>query len=153
MKRQNPIEIYFDESAQELLYSLVDRKNPNGIASGDDDTYMHTISAVFGLFASLLDENTPDLYPSEWQIIADSQRENAGAHRLPLTLLVLKSRLVVEVEDLADADDEISSGLLADKLAAFSSAQLCSIAVHVQRYHVARKRCSEYKFPEIKFKG
>ncbi|MBS7425697.1 hypothetical protein KIE16_22300 [Pseudomonas syringae] len=82
MKRSNPIENYFDESAKELLFSLVDRKSPCGIASGDDDTYMHTISAVFGLFASLLDENTPDLYPSEWQIIAESQRESQGAHRL-----------------------------------------------------------------------
>lgn len=153
MKRPNPIEDYFDESAKELLFSLVDRKSPSGMASGDDDTYMHTISAVFSLFASLLDENTPDLYPSEWQIIAESQRESQGAHRLPLSPIELKSRLVVGVEDVSDGRGEISSGLVANKVAGFSSTQLCSVAVHVQRYHVARKRGQDYKFPEIKFKG
>lgn len=153
MKRPDPIDIYFDEPTKNLLFSFVDRKDPNDIATGSDDTFMHTISAVFFLFASLLDEHTPDLYPAEWQLIAEAQRELHGKYRLPLTFPELKSQLVVGVEDLVGLDNEISSVLLANKLAGFTSAQLCAIAAHVQRYHVARKRGQEYRFPEIIFKG
>lgn len=153
MKRQDTIDTYFDEPTKKLLFSLVDRTNPSDIARGDDDTFMHTISAVFNLFGSLLDENTPDLYQAEWKIIADAQRDQLGMYRLPLTFPEMKSQLVVGVEDQPDGNGHISSGLLANKLAGFTSAQLCAIAAHVQRYHVARKRGQEYKFPEIKFKG
>lgn len=153
MKRPDSVDIYFDEPTKNFLFSLVDRKDPNDLATGNDDAFMHSISAVFSLFASLLDEHTPDLYPAEWQLIAEAQREIHGKYRLPISFPEMKSQLVVGVEDMVGLDNEISSVLLANKLAGFTSAQLCAIAAHVQRYHVARKRGQEYKFPEIKFKG
>ncbi|XVJ50132.1 hypothetical protein ACDZ94_24480 (plasmid) [Pseudomonas sp. UBT] len=153
MKGEDPINIYFNEPAKSLLFSLADRKDPNGLATGSDDTFKHSISAVFTLFASLLDEHTPDLYPAEWQIIVDAQIPLLDMHRLPSSFPEMKSNLIVGVEDLTGRDGEIHSGLLANKLAGFSSIQLCAISVHVQRYLVARKRGQDYKFPEIQFKG
>ncbi|THF34509.1 hypothetical protein E5170_09645 [Pseudomonas atacamensis] len=153
MKGEDPINIYFNEPAKSLLFSLADRKDPNGLATGSDDTFKHSISAVFTLFASLLDEHTPDLYPAEWQMIVDAQIPILDMHRLPSSFPEMKSRLVVGVEDLTGRDGEIHSGLLANKLAGFSSIQLCAISVHIQRYLVARKRGQDYKFPEIQFKG
>lgn len=153
MKRQDPIDIYFNESAKRLLFSLVDRKDPNAEASGSDDTFQHTISAVFSLFGQLLDEATPDLYPAEWQMIADAQRPMHSMHRLPLSFDMMRSQVIVAVEDLTGRDGEIPSIELANKLAGFSSAQLCAIMVHVQRYLVGKKRGEECPFPAIKFKG
>ncbi|MEN1833824.1 hypothetical protein AAIM60_13120 [Pseudomonas lijiangensis] len=153
MKGEDPINIYFNEPAKSLLFSLADRKDPNGLATGSDDTFKHSISAVFTLFASLLDEHTPDLYPAEWQKIVDAQIPLLDMHRLPSSFPEMKSKLIVGVEDLTGRDGEIHSGLLANKLAGFSSIQLCAISVHVQRYLVASKRGQDYKFPEIQFKG
>ncbi|NNJ15823.1 hypothetical protein CSV86_011555 [Pseudomonas putida CSV86] len=137
----------------QLLFALVDRKDPNDLATGSDDTFRHTISSVFTLCASLLDEHTPDLYPVEWQMIADAQMPSHGRYRLPSSLPEMKSKIIVGVEDLTGRDGDINSVLLANKLAGFSSAQLCAIAFHVQLYHVARKRGSEFQFPTIRFKG
>lgn len=153
MKGEDPIDIYFTEPAKSLLFSLTDRKDPNSLATGSDDTFKHSISAVFTLCASLLDEHTPDLYPVEWQMIADAQIPLLDMHRLPSSFPEMKSNLIVGVEDLTGRDGDINSGLLANKLAGFSSAQLCAISFHVQRYLVARKRGHDYQFPEIKFKG
>lgn len=127
MKGEDPIDIYFNEPAKSLLFSLADRKDPNGLATGSDDTFKHSISAVFTLCASLLDEHTPDLYPAEWQMIADAQIPLLGMYRLPSSFPEMKGRLIVGVEDLTGLDGEISSGLLANKLAGFSSIQLCAI--------------------------
>jgi hypothetical protein len=152
MKGEDPINIYFNEPAKNLLFSLADRKDPDGMATGSDDTFKHSISAVFTLYASLMNKNTPDLYPTEWQMIADAQMPIHDMYRLPSSFPEMESRLIVGVEDLAGRG-EINSMLLANKLAGFSSVQLCAISFHVQRYLVARKRGQDYQFPEIQFKG
>jgi hypothetical protein len=44
--------------------------------------------AIIGLFADLVEENTPDLYRAEWQLIANSLDLINGYQRLPMIINV-----------------------------------------------------------------
>ncbi|TPG94639.1 hypothetical protein EAH72_17005 [Pseudomonas caspiana] len=152
MRNQDPLTLYFNDVARNILYSLVDRKDPDGPAAGSDDTFEHSISAVFTLFALLAESNTPDLYPAEWQMVVDCQRQ-VGKQRLPGSLEELSSNLVLSIEDLSGRDGDINSLQLAWKIAGFSSVQQCAVFYHVQRHLVAKNRGQHYPFPAIQFKG
>lgn len=53
MKGEDPINIYFNEPAKSLLFSLADRKDPNGLATGSDDTLLYPALCNFGACAAV----------------------------------------------------------------------------------------------------
>lgn len=99
-------------------------------------------------------ENTPDLYQAEWLRISRAiENTHMQKHRLPISTLIAKSKLVGSLEDTDSLDGEINNFELSKKVAGFSAITLCSILYHVQRYFVAKNRSEDYRFPEIQFKN
>jgi hypothetical protein len=143
----------FDERTRTLLDSLVYMAIPGRGSSAHDDAYEPTFSAIIGLFGELVEENTPDLYLAEWELIANSLDPISGHQRLPNTLDKLTSQLILSLEDMDMRDGKIDSHLLGWKLAGLEKLQLCAIYYHVQKYLVAEYRGLKYDFPSIEFKG
>jgi hypothetical protein len=150
---QDSIDIYFNKESKEILYSLVHRKNPSGLATGDDDVFEPTISAVFLLWEDLLTRNIPDLYTEEWALLIEALESSATKHRLEATIDSARNRLVLALEDLLDGGTPIDSFTFAKKLAGFSDINILAIQWVVQKCLVAKSRGLTVELPEIAFKG
>lgn len=148
------MEILFDDCARDILYSLVHRKKPDGLAWGEDDVFEPTISAVFRLFSDLMKGSTPDLYFWEWEIISKALGESpTDVYRLPSNIDLARSRLVLSVEDVLAEGENVNSFELSKKLAGLNDSGVCAIYWHTQKYLVAKSRNETYEFPKIPFRG
>ncbi|MGQ0333485.1 hypothetical protein [Halomonas elongata] len=146
--------ILFDDGARAILYSLVHRQNPDGLAREEDDVFEPTISAVFQLFSDLMTGSTPDLYHWEWEIISKAlSKSPTQVCRLPSNINSARSRLVLSVEDVLSEGENVNSFELSKKLAGLSDSEVCAIYWHIQKYLVAKSRDETYEFPEIPFRG
>jgi hypothetical protein len=149
------LEIFFNDEAKSILFNLVDRKDPSRFTfDSKDDHFGPTISAVFQLFHDLMIENTPDLYQAEWlRICRAIQNTRMQKQRLPISIALIRSKLLMSLEDTNSLDGEINNFELSKKIAGFDSITLCSIFYHSQKYIVAKNRNENYHFPEIQHKG
>lgn len=152
-KNVDMIDVLFNDDAKKLLFSKVDRVNPNGIAQGNDDVFEPTISSVFTLFNQLLFKNTPDLYRAEWETISKALEPKDEVSRLPRDLTSARRTLILSLEDLHSEGNGFHSFELAHKIAGFEDIQICAIFWHIQSYHVALTRNEEFEFPSIQIKG
>jgi hypothetical protein len=158
MKQEDPLYVFFDDDARSVLFSLVDNLIPETVSYDDsNDLFSPTISAVFKLFDQLMILNTPDLYLTEWQVLAKAvsqSKKGVTYNRLLGDTSSLQQRLVIMLEDLSNSSIEgIDSFELSKKIAGFNSVVTTAISYHIQRSLVAKRRGKVYKFPEIKFKG
>lgn len=148
------MEVLFNDKSREILFSLVDRADPQGLASGNDDVFEATISSIFQLFDELMRKYTPALYQSEWLLIYKSLSSISGVQRLPNSIQRVRTALIMSLEDLgSDELYKVDNFELSKKIAGFSDSSVCAIYYHFQKSLVATKRNQEYKFPEIEFKG
>lgn len=76
IQNKDVMKVLFNDDSRKLLYSLVDRSNPEGRASSNDDVFEPTVSSIFQLFSELMEGNTPDLYASEWELVHLALKDN-----------------------------------------------------------------------------
>lgn len=156
MRKSNgdPLETFFNDEARSILYSLVYRSDPAGLASGEDHVFEPTISAVFEVFSALMEGSTPDLYAWEWYIISEAWASQSKSRcRLPASIRDARNQLVVLVEDVVSKDKNTSSFELSKKLAGLNALQMYAVCWHAQKQCVAKARGEHYEFPDIPFKG
>ncbi len=154
MNKKDIMDIFFSNKSREILFSLVDREDPNSSATGNDDVFEPTISSIFQLFDELMLKNTPDLYQAEWLLLYKSLSSISGVQRLPNSIQRIRTAVIMSLEDLgSDELYKVNNFELSKKLAGFSDLSLCAIYYQVQKALVATKRNQEYNFPEIEFKG
>jgi hypothetical protein len=158
MKKEDPLYVFFDGDARSVLFSLVDNLTPEAVSYDDsNDIFSPTISAVFKLFDQLMILNTPDLYLTEWQVLAKAvaqTKKGLTYNRLVDDTSSLQHRLVIMLEDLGNSSIEgIDTFELSKKIAGFNTVVTTAISYHIQRSLVAKRRGEIYNFPEIKFKG
>ncbi|HHK8423497.1 TPA: hypothetical protein ACQYBJ_004559, partial [Vibrio parahaemolyticus] len=154
MIKKDMMDILFNNKSREILFSLVDRNDPNSLATDNDDVFEPTISSIFQLFDELMCKNTPDLYQAEWLLLYKSLSSISGAQRLPNSIQRIRTALIMSLEDLgSDELYKVDNFELSKKLAGFSDLSLCAIYYQVQKALVATKRNQVYNFPEIEFKG
>lgn len=148
------MEILFNDKARAILYGLVHRSDPAGLALEDDDVFEPTISSILQLFADLMEGHTPDLYVWEWQTISEALAASSrGRYRLPPNIDAARNRLVLSVEDMFSEGEDSNSFDLSKKLAGLNNLEVCAIYWHVQKHLVAKSKNDFYAFPEIPFKG
>ncbi|USD58788.1 hypothetical protein J4N45_14570 [Vibrio sp. SCSIO 43140] len=154
MKKDDLIDFFFNDSSREILFNLVDKKQQKGLATGSDDVFEPTISAVFILFDELMKKNTPDLYESEWLLIAEAFVSKSTPYRLTSSLAYMRRELVISLEDLGDGElFQINSFELSKKIAGFSDIEISAVYYQVHQYLVAKKHNRAYELPTITYKS
>jgi len=152
--KKDALEVFFDDEARSILFRLVDRNTIDPTWEAGNDYFEPTISAIFKLFHEIMNDNTPDLYQSEWLRLARSiENTRLQRHQLPSDTSSARSKLVMSLEDTNSIDGEINNFELSKKLAGFDGAALCSILYHLQQYFVAKRRDQKFEFPKIEYKG
>jgi hypothetical protein len=154
-EKKDPFEVFFDDEARSILFSLVDRKNPHELTFNKmDDKFEPTISAIIKLFESLMIDGVPDLYQAEWlRIVRAVENTRYKHHRLSTNIKSVRSTLVMSLEDTDSLNGEIDNFELSKKIAGFDAVALCSILYQTQKYFVAKKQGKNFIFPKIEFKG
>lgn len=154
-EKKDPLEVFFDNEARSILFSLVDIKIPHELTFNTmDDNFEPTISAIIKLFESLMLDRIPDLYQAEWlRIVRAVGNTTSQHHRLSTNIESVRSTLVMSLEDTESLSGEIDNFELSKKIAGFDAVALCSILYQAQKYFVAKKQGKKFIFPKIEFKG
>lgn len=142
---QDPLNYLFDDQSRNLIYGLVDRKDPAGRAGDKDDLFQPTLSSVCKLFNELLQTSTPALYENEWEAIVTTFEKRQRPFRLPPDCEYAKCTIVLSLEDTADR----FAIELSKKIGGFSDLEICSIFLEVQKHLVAKNRGLVREFPKI----
>ncbi|GLQ71043.1 hypothetical protein [Vibrio penaeicida] len=150
MNNKDPIDFLFSDTSREILFKLVDKKHPKELASGTDDVFEPTISAVFVLFDELMNKSTPDLYHSEWLLITEALTNKYTPYRLMNSLNGMKRELVMSLEDLGGKElFNIDSFELSKKIAGFSDIEICAVYYQIHQNLIANKYRRDFSLPSI----
>lgn len=153
MKGENfTASLLLDHKAATILGSLALSNVVIDLSEKRDEKERQAASTVIHLFDALAKANTPDLYQTEWELIAQSLEQPDSQPQMLPTLESIAENIISSVEDLNVRSAKIDSYLLSWKLAGFSVTQLFAIYYHVHQQRVAKHCGLDYSYPTIEAK-